>query len=136
MRVLIVEDDPMNVELFQAALESEHEVVIERDGVAGESRAMRDVFDLILLDIRMPKRDGIQVCRTLRSAGLMTPIVALSASVLPDDIARAKDAGFVHFWSKPITHTQLRAAVRSFSIPSPPQQRAAGPRRAGGSSTK
>jgi len=125
MRVLIVEDDPMNVELLQAALEGEHEVVVESDGAAGESRARRDVFDLILLDIRLPKRDGIEVCRSLRSAGVRTPIVALSASVLPDEISRAKDAGFVDFWSKPITHTQLRAAVHSFSIP-PHQRRAAG----------
>ena len=125
MRVLLVEDDPMNVELFQAVLEGEHEVVIERDGVAGESRARQDVFDLILLDIRMPKRDGIQVCRNLRSAGVTAPIVALSASVLPDEIARAKGAGFADFWSKPITHTQLRAALRRLPTP-PPPPRAAG----------
>jgi CheY-like chemotaxis protein len=119
LRVLIIEDDAMNIELFQAALEDEHDVVIETDGAAGESRARRDVFDLILLDVRLPKRDGIEVCRSLRSAGIRTPIVAVSASVLPDEIGRATAAGFDDFWSKPITHTQLRAAVRKLSIAPP-----------------
>ena len=113
MRILIVEDDPLNVELFQAALETEHEVVIERDGVGGEARALSEKFDLVLLDIQLPRRSGIEVCRSLRAAGLRTPIVALSASVLPEEVARTKEAGFELFWSKPISPPDLRAAVKS-----------------------
>jgi CheY-like chemotaxis protein len=117
LRILLVEDDPMNVELFESALESDgHEIVTERDGVAGEKRAS-DRFDLILLDIQLPKMDGLEVCRSLRARGLRMPIVALSASVLPEEIARTKSAGFDIFLSKPISPRDLRAAVRRLAEP-------------------
>ena len=115
MRILLIEDDPLNVELFEAALEGEHEIVIERDGVSGEARALSEKFDLVLLDIQLPKRGGIEVCRNLRAAGVRIPIVALSASVLPEEVARTKEAGFALFWSKPISPPDLRAAVRSIN---------------------
>lgn len=104
----------MNVELFESALESDgHEIVTERDGAAGEQRASEQ-FDLILLDIQLPKKNGLEVCRSLRARGLRIPIVALSASVLPEEVARTKSAGFDEFLSKPISPRDLRAAVRRF----------------------
>jgi len=119
LRILLVEDDPMNVELFESALESDgHEVVTERDGEAGERRAS-DQFDLILLDIQLPKKSGLDVCRSLRGRGVRTPIVALSASVLPDEVARTTAAGFDSFLSKPISPRELRAAVRRAVAPGP-----------------
>jgi CheY-like chemotaxis protein len=112
LRILLVEDDPMNVELFESALESDgHEIVTEKDGLAGERRAS-DRFDLILLDIQLPKKSGLEVCRSLRARGLRIPIVALSASVLPEEVARTKSAGFDMFLSKPISPRDLRDAVR------------------------
>jgi CheY-like chemotaxis protein len=133
MRILLVEDDPKNVELFQAALEDQHEVVVENDGVTGRERALAETFDLILLDIQLPKMNGIDVCRSLRASGLQVPIVALSASVLPDEVARIKGADFSRFLSKPISPPSLRAAVHEFARPplSPSHQRAAGPRAGG-----
>ena len=119
MRILLVEDDPMNVELFESALETDgHEVVTERDGEAGERRAS-DQFDLILLDIQLPKKSGLDVCRSLRGRGVRTPIVALSASVLPDEVARTTAAGFDSFLSKPISPRELRVAVRRAVAPGP-----------------
>ena len=107
----------MNVELFESALESDgHEVVTERDGEAGERRAS-DQFDLILLDIQLPKKSGLDVCRSLRGRGVRTPIVALSASVLPDEVARTTAAGFDSFLSKPISPRELRVAVRRAVAP-------------------
>ena len=112
MRILLVEDDPMNVELFESALETDgHEVVTERDGAAGEKRAT-ERFDVVLLDIQLPKKNGLEVCRSLRARGLRMPIVALSASVLPEEVARTKAAGFDVFLSKPISPRDLRDAVR------------------------
>lgn len=112
MRILLVEDDPLNVELFESVLESDgHEIVTERDGAAGEQRAS-DRFDLVLLDVQLPKKNGLEVCRSLRARGLRIPIVALSASVLPEEVARTKSAGFDDFLSKPISPRDLRAAVR------------------------
>ena len=102
----------MNVELFESALETDgHEVVTERDGAAGEERAS-ERFDLILLDVQLPKKNGLAVCRSLRSRGLRMPIVALSASVLPEEVALTKAAGFDLFLSKPISPRDLRDAVR------------------------
>src|SRR5438034_10042146 len=102
----------MNVELFESALETDgHEVVTERDGAAGEERAS-DQFDMVLLDIQLPKKNGLEVCRSLRARGLRIPIVAISASVLPEEIARTKSAGFDVFLSKPISPRDLREAVR------------------------
>ena len=117
MRILLVEDDQMNVELFESALETDgHEVVTERDGVAGEQRASEE-FDVVLLDIQLPKKDGLQVCRSLRARGLRVPIVALSASVLPEEVERTKAAGFDAFLSKPISPRDLRDAVRRLGAP-------------------
>jgi CheY-like chemotaxis protein len=119
LRILLIEDDPMNVELFESTLEADgHEIVTERDGVAGEERAT-DTFDLILLDIQLPKKNGLDVCRSLRARGLRLPIVALSASVLPEEIARTKSAGFDLFLSKPISPRDLRNAVRRFGVTRP-----------------
>jgi CheY-like chemotaxis protein len=102
----------MNVDLFESALESDgHVVVTERDGAAGEQRAS-ERFDLILLDIKLPKKNGLEVCRSLRARGLRIPIAALSASVLPEEIARTTAAGFDLFLSKPISPRDLRAAVQ------------------------
>jgi CheY-like chemotaxis protein len=120
MRILLVEDDSKNVELFEAALEDEHEVVVERDGVSGQRRGLAEVFDLILLDIQLPLRNGIDVCRSLRASGVRTPIVALSASVLPEEVARVKGADFSRFLAKPISPSALRAAVRQLADPPPP----------------
>jgi DNA-binding response OmpR family regulator len=106
----------MNVELFEAALETDgHAVVTERDGAAGERRGSDEKFDLILLDIQLPKRSGLDVCRGLRSRKIATPIVALSASVLPEEVARTHEAGFDLFLSKPIAPADLRAVVRQMS---------------------
>jgi CheY-like chemotaxis protein len=113
LRILLVEDDNLNIELFEAALEADgHQIVTERDGAAGEVRAS-EKFDLVLLDIQLPKRNGLEVCRNLRRRGLRIPIVALSASVLPEEVARTQAAGFDLFLSKPISPQDLRAAVRS-----------------------
>jgi CheY-like chemotaxis protein len=135
MRILLVEDDPKNVELFEAALEDEHVIVVERDGESGQARALAQPFDLILLDIQLPKKNGIEVCRSLRASGVRIPIVALSASVLPDEVARIKSADFSRFLSKPISPSALRAAVRDLFTTHPTQPRAAGPSRAGGVAT-
>lgn len=113
MRVLLAEDNPTNVELFLAALETDgHEVVVERDGVRARDRALREPFDIIVLDIQMPGLDGNAVCVALRAAGLRGPILALSAAAMPEDLARGKESGFDEYLSKPIRPAMLRAAIR------------------------
>lgn len=114
MRLLLVEDDPLNVELFAGALEPEHTLVVERDGVAGRRTALAETFDLILLDIHLPGLRGDAVCAQLRAAGVRTPIVAVSASAMPQEVAGAIARGFDAYLTKPIRAAELRAAVARY----------------------
>lgn len=115
MRLLLAEDNATNVELFLAALETDgHEVTVERDGLSARARALRETFDLIVLDIQMPRLDGNALCAELRAAGIRSPIVALSAAAQPSDIARGMETGFDAYLTKPIRPDALRAAVRRY----------------------
>ena len=115
MRVLLVEDEMMNAELFVEALEADrHAVTVERDGVDGLARAGSERFDLIVLDIDLPRMSGAEICRSLRATGTTTPIVALSASVLPGELAAGLGAGFDAYLTKPIAPVALRAAIKRY----------------------
>jgi CheY-like chemotaxis protein len=89
-------------------------VAIERDGERGRARALADSFDVILLDIQMPRMQGDAVCRALRDAGVSTPIVALTSAAMPDQVARGAEAGFDAYLTKPISPAALRDAARRF----------------------
>jgi CheY-like chemotaxis protein len=118
VRVLLAEDNPTNVELFVAALATDgHEVTVERDGLSARERALRETFDLIVLDIQMPLLDGYAVCGELRAAGVRGPIIALSASAMQSDIDHGRAIGFDAYLTKPIRPARLRAAVRGFERP-------------------
>jgi CheY-like chemotaxis protein len=109
---LLVEDELMNADLFVDALEPEgHEITVERDGTKGRDRALIESFDLIVLDMNLPGMNGAQICQSLRERGIATPIVALSASVLPTELAAGLRAGFDAYLTKPIRPVDLRAAV-------------------------
>jgi CheY-like chemotaxis protein len=115
MRILLVEDDPMNVELFSAVLEGDgHDILVETDGLRGQERALREQLDLVILDIHLPHRDGEMICRELRERGVEIPILALSAAALPEQIEQAMRAGFNEYLTKPIAPTALRRAVRQY----------------------
>lgn len=118
MRVLIVDDNAMNVEFFQDTLEAAgHTTVVEHNGRAGRDRALAETFDLVLLDIQMPELDGAAVCRELRESGVATPILALTAAAMPDQVARGKAAGFDEYLTKPISPKALRDAVLRHGTP-------------------
>lgn len=115
MRLLLVEDDPLNFELFVDVLEVDgHEVVVERSGGAGKARALTERFDLVILDLHLPGERGDAVCRELRARGVRLPILALSSSAMPDQIARGLAAGFDGYLTKPISPHALRQAVRRY----------------------
>jgi CheY-like chemotaxis protein len=108
----------MNVELFTAALETDgHDVVVEQDGRRGLERALRDRFDLVILDIQLPGMDGIAVCRELRAANVHGPIIGLSSSAMADQVERGIAAGLDAYLTKPISPSDLRAAVMRFAKP-------------------
>lgn len=115
MRVLLVDDNAMNVELFTDVLESDgHDVVVEREGVGGRDRALAEKFDLVILDIQLPRMDGHEICRDLRAAGITGPIVALTSSAMPDQVKRGTETGFDAYLTKPISPAALRKAVRAY----------------------
>jgi CheY-like chemotaxis protein len=118
VRVLLVEDERMNADLFVDAVEPEgHEVIVEVDGPAGLARARAERFDLIVLDMNLPGMSGAEICLALRTDGATTPIVALSASVLPTELAAGLRSGFDAYLTKPITPAHLRDAIRHYAKP-------------------
>src|ERR1700716_4198361 len=99
----------MNADLFVDALEADRpEVTGERDGVDGYARAKSERFDLIVLDMNLPRMSGAEICRSLRTDGSTTPIIALSASVLANELQAGLLAGFDAYLTKPITPAALR----------------------------
>ena len=110
--VLIVDDEPNVRLMLRTALESSgYRVVEAADGLAALARLQAGAFDLVLLDLRMPKLDGMQTLARLRERGDATPIVMLTAhGSIPDAVA-AMRLGAIDFLTKPITPGDLRAAV-------------------------
>jgi hypothetical protein len=110
MRLLLADDNEMNVEFFTAALD-QYDVTVARDGQTALEAGLREPFDVILLDIQMPRLDGNQVCSALRSAGIRVPILALTASAMPHEVVRGRAAGFDDYITKPISPAALREAI-------------------------
>ncbi len=114
--VLIVDDNAANVDILRTRLASQgYDVVTASDGEEALSVAKKDEPDLILLDIMMPKLDGIEVCRRLKGNEELafTPIVVISAKSQPKDVVSALEAGADEYLGKPIEQTALVARVKS-----------------------
>ena len=110
MLILVVEDNLMNSAFITAVLEpAGHVVTVARTGPEGLAAALLDTFDLIFLDIELPGLRGDAICVQLRSAGLRTPTIALTASAMPDELALLGTAGFDEVVTKPVEPKQLRA---------------------------
>lgn len=116
MRILIVDDSRQIVELFKEILCAEgYAVDTAYSGEEGEKLARLILYDLTLLDVVLPKKDGFQVCREVRTMGIKTPIVFISGKMKDDpDIERGLDCGGDDYLLKPITPTMLLARVRAF----------------------
>jgi DNA-binding response OmpR family regulator len=114
MRILLIEDD---VALAEALVEvlSEQDYVIDRvtDGEAGWERASSLEYDLILLDIMLPKLDGFSLCQRLREHGLGMPILMLTARDTTMDKVTGLDAGADDYVVKPIDLQELLARIRA-----------------------
>lgn len=115
-RVLIAEDVADNRVLIDLYLRnSGAEVVFAVDGAEAIEKATTRKFDLVLMDIQMPKIDGIQAVRTLRSRGYSGPIVALTAHAMAGEIQRSIDVGFDGHLSKPVTKQALIRTIEDFA---------------------
>jgi adenylate cyclase len=115
-RVLVVDDNPANLEILETRLARQgYEVVTAKDGDEALAAARARTPDLILLDVMMPGKDGIQVCRELKAdPGLpFMPIILVTAKADPGDIVAGLDAGGDEYITKPVDHAALVARVRS-----------------------
>jgi DNA-binding response OmpR family regulator/signal transduction histidine kinase len=113
-RILVVEDEPVIALGLRDSLEAEgYSVEVEAEGVAAETRARQGRCDLILLDIMLPGRDGLSICRNLRSAGIATPIILLTARGQEVDKIHGLDLGVDDYITKPFSRGELMARVRA-----------------------
>jgi two-component system copper resistance phosphate regulon response regulator CusR len=114
MRILIIEDEP-DVAAFvkKVLIEENHAVDIAHDGTKGEYLALTESYDLIILDIMLPKKDGFTVLKSLRAEKIQYPVLILTArNEVPDRVA-GLDAGADDYLVKPFAVAELRARVRS-----------------------
>lgn len=116
MRILVVEDEPDIASGIEIALKrAGYAVEIRGDGESGEEAAMMNSYGAILLDWMLPKRDGHSVCRNLRSAGIATPILMVTARDQISDRVSGLDVGADDYLVKPFSIEELLARIRAIS---------------------
>jgi two-component system response regulator MprA len=114
--ILVVEDEPAMAESLRQGLEeANHSVTLAGDGLEGLHAAETSSFDAIVLDVMMPRLDGIEVARRLRANGRQTPILLLTARDAASDIVRGLDAGADDYLTKPFSLKVLLARLRAIS---------------------
>jgi two-component system copper resistance phosphate regulon response regulator CusR len=114
VQILLVEDERKLALAIQQGLESQqHAVAIACTGEEGFYAAHVSRFDLIILDVMLPGRDGIEILRTLRQEGLQTPVLLLTAKDSVEDRVRGLDGGADDYLVKPFAFPELLARVRA-----------------------
>lgn len=114
MRILLVEDEPRMASFIAKGLrEQSFAVDLAEDGEAALMQASINTYDLILLDVMLPRKDGLAVCRELRSQQIKTPILMLTARDAIDDRVLGLDAGADDYLVKPFDFKELLARVRA-----------------------
>ena len=114
MRILVVEDEPRMANVIAKGLrEQSYAVDVVHDGNAGLYQAEINDYDLIVLDVLLPERDGYQVCRELRQRGTTTPVLILTARAAIDDRITGFDAGADDYLTKPFSFREFLARIRA-----------------------
>jgi len=114
--ILVVDDNPANVDILDTRLKSRgYEVITATDGEAALMRTSEALPDLVLLDIMMPKIDGLEVCRRLKADASLPfiPVIMVTAKADTKDIVAGLEAGADDYLTKPIDQSALIARVRS-----------------------
>ncbi len=116
MRILIVEDELHLAEaLTQILRKNNYTVDAANDGEAGLDNALAGIYDLIILDIMLPKMDGINVLKNIREEGLDTPVILLTAKGEISDKVAGLDSGADDYLAKPFATEELLARIRALS---------------------
>jgi two-component system alkaline phosphatase synthesis response regulator PhoP len=113
-KILIVEDEPHIAFALEADLQAEGYVTVTAsNGTEAADRAARESFDLILLDVMLPGKNGFDVCRELRRSGVRTPIILLTARAGDAEKIMGLDLGADDYITKPFNPHELRARIRA-----------------------
>jgi DNA-binding response OmpR family regulator len=113
-RILVVEDEQAIAFGLRLDLQNEgYAVEVEADGEAAFERAKTESFDLILLDVMLPRKDGFDICRDLRLAGCHTPIIMVTAKVQEAEVVMGLELGADDYVTKPFSPRVLRARVKA-----------------------
>ena len=114
MDLLLVEDDERVSRFVVRGLEAEgHSVLLSSDGEDGFARATEEHFDLLILDVMLPRKDGHQLCRELREVGVATPIIMLTARDHIEDKVAALRKGADDYMTKPFDFDELLARIEA-----------------------
>jgi DNA-binding response OmpR family regulator len=114
MRLLIVEDNPRLRNSLRLSLEEEgYAIDTAADGIEGQELAEITPYDAIVLDIMLPKRDGVEVCRNLRQQRIRIPVLMLTARDAVEDRVKGLDSGADDYLVKPFSLEELRARLRA-----------------------
>ncbi len=114
MKILIVDDEKVLVDQLRRALEGQrYSVVTALDGEEALNRLFETPFDLVILDIMLPKRDGLSVLREMRQAGITTPVLILTAKGDIGDKIKGLDQGADDYLAKPFSIDEMLARMRA-----------------------
>mgnify|MGYP000334778211 CR=1 FL=1 len=117
MRILVVEDERAIADFISRGLESEgYAVTWVADGIEGEALARTGRFDLLLLDIMLPGKDGLEVLASLRKEDDSTPVIMLTAKGEISDRVAGLDAGATDYVVKPVEFHQFLKAVKELGV--------------------
>ena len=113
-RILYVEDNPQNRDIVRRYLSADFELMEAEDGEAGVERATREVPDLILMDLSLPRIDGWEATRRIKASPSVAhvPIVAVTAHAGQEERQKARDAGCVEYVTKPVERDHLMSVIR------------------------
>jgi DNA-binding response OmpR family regulator len=116
MRILVVEDDQKVARFLKQGLQEDgHAVDVAADGEEGSQLAHLAPYDLIVLDVQLPQKNGFQLSRELRREGLTTPILMLTGRDATEDVVKGLDSGADDYLTKPFAFDELLARVRALT---------------------
>ncbi|MCA9390459.1 response regulator transcription factor [candidate division WWE3 bacterium] len=116
MKILVVEDEKRIADNIKKGLElKSHIVDVAYDGYDGYSFAASEEYDVIILDLMLPGKDGVTICKQLRAEGDSTPILMLTAKTLVEDRVNGLDSGADDYLGKPFAFEELIARIHALS---------------------
>ena len=114
MKILVVEDEKKVAGFIKRGLEEDgYQVTVTHDGADGLKQALEGDYSLVILDVMLPKKDGLTVIRELREAGKSIPVLILTAKASTEDVVSGLDAGSDDYLTKPFAFSELTARVRA-----------------------